>query len=141
MAVFTITDLVLKTTNNTRAFESDTPGIIADSLTVNAGAYLITEGTANDPGDAAGAYLAATGAWTVKVSGGIQSENDVGIYLESGIVATSTITITADGEVGGGDAGIYAGSAVTITNAGFIGSTDATTAVIFNNTGKNTLTN
>ena len=34
----------------------------ADSLTVQSGGYLITQGTSTDLGDAAGAYLAATGA-------------------------------------------------------------------------------
>jgi hypothetical protein len=39
----------------------------------------------------------------------IESEHDVGLYLASGNAGSSTITISAEGEIGGEAAGIFAG--------------------------------
>src|SRR5690242_13253738 len=107
MTAFKITPAtsVLTTGANVHAFSSDS--INPDSLTVDSSAYLIATGTGAD-----GALLAKTGAWTVTVNGVIFSKQAIGIDIAAGNAATSTITISADGEVGGATAGIFGESAV-----------------------------
>ena len=65
------------------------------------------------------------------------------MVLEAGNSPTSTITVSDDGQIGGNEIGIAANSAVTITNAGLIEASDGATgtAIVLNNTGKNTITN
>src|ERR1700742_3089211 len=95
----TATNSASTNANNGIAFGTapgdDTPG--PDTLTVDSGAYLIATGS-----NGIGAELAATGAWTVTVSGVVLSTQGAGILLLGGIAgASSTITVSADGEVGG----------------------------------------
>src|SRR5262245_22942124 len=110
----TPTTSVLTTGGGVHAFNDDTAN--ADTLIVDAGAFLITTG----PG-AQGALLANTKAWTVTVNGSIFcTSSGVGIGLDPGNPATSTITVGATGGVFG-SSGIVASSAVIINNAGEIG--------------------
>jgi hypothetical protein len=118
MTAFNITDTtsVLVTTANTNAFNGDSAG--ADSLTVGAAAYLIATGS----GVSRGALLAPTGAWKVTVNGTIVSKNWEALILDGGNTANSTITVGADGELGGGinSYGLVMYSAATVKNAGTI---------------------
>lgn len=94
------------------AFSSDNLG--ADSLTVDAGAYLIATGASGE-----GAFLAGTGTWTVTVNGAVTSQQSAAIVLEGGILTTSKITIGTEGSAGGYH-GVALGSAATLSNAGSI---------------------
>jgi hypothetical protein len=86
-----------------------------DTLIVDLGAYLISQ-------FGNGAFLANTGAWTVKVNGSIVSQNSNGIFVAFGNAAVSTIKIGVDGEVRGGftGAGVFLGSSANLNNAGAI---------------------
>lgn len=95
------------------AFDLDSAG--ADTLTIDQDAYVIALGTG-----AAGALLAATGAWTVNVNGGLFSDQAEGLILAAGNAAISKITVGVNGGVEGDTKGISAQSAVTIVNAGSI---------------------
>jgi serralysin len=92
------------------AFDDDSAG--PDSLIVNFGAFLVTEGAL-----AFGAYLNNSDAWSVTVNGSIFSKQWIGIELLS---ANSTVTIGREGEVFGGSSGIHVASSATIHNAGVI---------------------
>jgi hypothetical protein len=113
MAIFHITNAnsVTTNTNGEHAFDSDTPG--ADSLIVDAGAYLAAGGAGG-----IGALLAATKGWKVIVNGSISSDTSNGMLLGS-TISNSTITIGVSGEVTG-TVGIGAESPVAINNAGSI---------------------
>jgi len=99
-----------------QAFNSDT--LFADTLIVDAGAFLISEGLG-----ATGAFLKFTGAWTVTINGSIVSTQQTGLSLDTGNPSVSTITIGADGEVSGAG-GMGIGSSAIINNAGVIAATD-----------------
>ncbi|WP_299132609.1 hypothetical protein [uncultured Amaricoccus sp.] len=92
------------------AFAADSAG--PDSLTVDAGAFLV----ANRLG--IGAYLGGTGAWTVSVAGSVVSTYEEGILLAPGADG-SRVTIGAEGSVSG-KMGITLVSAATVENAGSI---------------------
>lgn len=77
------------------AFDKDSLG--PDSLTVDAGAYLIAIGSNGD-----GANLADTGAWNVAVNGYIASDSGYGIDLGNA-AGVSKITIGADASVSSND--------------------------------------
>ena len=120
MATFKITTDKSRYTNNflDAAFgfnnvADDTPA--ADSLIVDAGAFLVTAGGASH-----GAFLANTGAWNVTINGSIVSKQHTGIELTFGTSTSSTITIGTEGEVSGGLDGIYALNGATIKNSGTI---------------------
>jgi Ca2+-binding RTX toxin-like protein len=132
MAIFKIAPANSVFTNpaGDNAFNDDTPG--ADTLTVDTGAHLISV-------NGNGAFLAATGAWTVTVNGSIVSQSHVGITLGSGDTAVSTIKIGVDGEVGGPDFGIALGGPAKLNNAGMIKS--GAVAIQMLNGGPNTITN
>jgi hypothetical protein len=117
MTTFNITDSVFANTSDTQAFNQDSA--LSDTLTVAAGAYLIATGSSSFSGASAAVFLAATKLWTVNINGGVYAANDIGLVLNTGIAANtiSTIKITADGQVGGGNGGIEAGSVAAITNA------------------------
>jgi hypothetical protein len=108
------------------AFNSDTSG--ADTLIVDSAAFLIAVN-----GD--GAFLANTGAWTVNVNGSIVSQSTVGIHLQAGNVAVSTISIGANGQVQG-DIGVRLDSPANIHNAGQISG-----AIVLASNGTYTITN
>ncbi|MSR15266.1 MAG: hypothetical protein EXR86_12010 [Gammaproteobacteria bacterium] len=94
-------------------FQQDS--VNADTLSVDPGAFLITNGVF------AGAFLENTGAWTVSVNGTVWGAN--GINLGLGNTGTSTITVGADGTVGTWDAGlngIVVSSSAIIKNFGTI---------------------
>src|SRR3954470_11353186 len=114
MTIFRIkpADSVFKTGVGEIAFTDDSLG--PDTLIVDAGAYLTATGF-----DAPGARLASTGAWSVTVNGSIFSEQSWGMVLVASNPAVSTITLNADGEVGG-SGGILAESAAIIRNFGVI---------------------
>jgi len=138
MAIFKITPTTSKVTledfidafGNSGA--DDTPG--ADTLIVDPGAFLIGNGIG-----AVGAELATTGAWTVTVNGSIFSQRSIGVLFTIGNPAISTITIGAEGTVGGGEIGI-SGSGVTIKNSGVIFSGNGD-AIFFASGLTNTVTN
>jgi hypothetical protein len=92
------------------AVTDDTPQ--ADSLTVDAGAFLASQGVAG-----IGAFLAPTLGWKVTVNGSIFSLQYYGLYLQFGNTAVSTITVGAEGSIGGVD-GIYLASAAIVKNSG-----------------------
>ena len=97
------------------AFNFDS--LLADTLIVNSGAFLITTDTTPD---AAGAHLAATGAWNATINGFVFGGDDE-ILLSSGNAATSTIKVGQLGNViGGASYGIAAQSSAIINNAGSI---------------------
>lgn len=98
------------------AFGGDSPG--ADSLTVDADAFLVAAGGFN----AYGALLANTGAWTVNVNGSIVSPYDAGLALSPGNPGVSTITVGAEGSIGG-EYGMFVNSAASVQNAGAISGT------------------
>jgi hypothetical protein len=83
-----------------------------DSLTINAGTYLIS-------GDSDGADL--SGVWAVKVNGflgALPTFGGRGLVLNAtGITKTSTINVGADGEIGGNGVGLFAEQATNITVA------------------------
>lgn len=117
------------------AFDLSTVG--ADSLTVDANAFLVTSAAG-----AIGALLSPSGgAWTVAVNGAVTSDAGIGIMLPSGSPASS-ITVGADGQVSGLTFGIAAGAPANIKNAGTIfatggagiatGGLEATTMTIVN---------
>jgi RTX calcium-binding nonapeptide repeat (4 copies) len=118
MAIFKITPAtsVFTTAVGDSAFHGDTAG--ADTLIVDPGAVLMAEGFGGT-----GAFLRFTGAWTVTINGAIVSTQQVGLSLDVGNPAISTITIGADGEVGGRE-GMNIGSSASINNAGVIAATD-----------------
>jgi hypothetical protein len=130
MAIFRIkpADSVFTTTN---AFDMDSPGA-PDTLIVDPGAFMISTG-------ANGAYLAPTGAWTVSVNGAIVSQGGVGIWLDTGNAAVSTIKIGVDGEVQGAF-GIQLLSSANLNNAGIIESTNGF-AIQIQNAGTHVITN
>ena len=134
MSTFKITAAtsVFTTTAGDHAFDSDT--IAADSLTVDPGAFLTATGTGAD-----GALLANTLAWTVSVNGSIFSQQAAGIELAAGNTKASSITVSADGEVGGGTFGIDAASSASIKNAGTVNGTD--TGIKITNAGIHAITN
>src|SRR5262245_28674724 len=107
------------TAGSDHAFDLDSA--LGDSLTVDVGAFLVTENLG-----AEGALLANTGAWNVVVNGSIVSQQSYGIFLVPGNSAASTITVGVDGEVSGFRSAILAGSAVTIRNLGVVGVIDRT---------------
>ena len=78
------------------AFNFDS--LLADTLIVNSGAFLITTDTTPD---AAGAHLAATGAWNATINGFVFGADD-GILLSSGNAAPSLIKVGQFGNVIGG---------------------------------------
>ncbi|WP_210529345.1 calcium-binding protein [Rubellimicrobium arenae] len=98
------------------AFDLDTPG--DDSLTVDAGAFLIAAGANAD-----GTRLGPTGAWTVVVNGAVASDRSSGLVLAAGNAAVSTITVGTEGEVTGNWEGLRLESASTVTNHGLIAAT------------------
>jgi hypothetical protein len=112
MAIYQITtaNSVLTTADYEIAFRSDSPGF--DTLVVDAGAYLKTEGT-----DAYGAYLARTMGWSVQVNGLIRAEESIGLYLDLQTVA-SLVSVGLGGEIYGGDIACYNPS--NLVNAGLI---------------------
>jgi hypothetical protein len=112
-------------------FADDTPQ--GDNLTVDAGAFLISQGVAG-----IGAFLASTLAWKVTVNGTITSVDHAGIYLDANNAAVSTITIGADGVVGG-RYGIYVGSGATIKNSGLVSGTEVGIRIV--DPGTRTITN
>jgi Ca2+-binding RTX toxin-like protein len=98
---------------NIDTFDEDSP--TADSLIVDAGAFLIARGVNGD-----GAVLGNLGAWTVNVNGWIASDSGYGIALGN-TEAKSKITIGAEGSVSSNDGdALYALSSVAITNNGTI---------------------
>jgi hypothetical protein len=113
------------------AFDSGTP--VADTLIIDAGAYL----KANDT-RGYGAILDNTYAWTVRINGLVHSETAPGIYLVEDNAEVSTITIGKDGVVYG-VFGIYNKSPTNITNAGRI--TGAINAIEAENAGAHTIKN
>jgi hypothetical protein len=120
MAIFRITPATSRFTNApaTDAFglpADDTPG--ADTLIVDPSAFLISANLANS---GHGAFLAATGAWTVTVNGSIVSQTASGIFLDAGNIGVSTITIGIEGDVRGETVGIFLGSSASVKNAGTI---------------------
>src|SRR5262245_15111903 len=114
MAIFKITSATNRFSSTGDAFgppADDTPG--ADTLIVDPNAFLIST-------DGNGAFLAATGAWTVSVNGTIVSQSPfAGIVLAPGNSVVSTIKIGADGQVQGG-VGVLLASSANINNAGEI---------------------
>jgi hypothetical protein len=102
------------------AFADDTAQ--ADSLTVDAGGFLISQGALS-----IGAFLASTLGWKVTVNGSVTSVDHAGIYLDSNNTAASTITIGADGVVGG-RYGLYVGSTATIKNSGVVSARSSASA-------------
>lgn len=114
MATFKITSATSVYTGGfaDQAFGEDTAG--ADTLVVDPSAYLIANGAFSF-----GAALAATGAWKVTVNGSISGDL-AGIALFSGNTASSTITIGADGQVGGVQFAVLAASSAVIKNSGVI---------------------
>jgi hypothetical protein len=109
---FTASNSVHTTGIGDHAFDDDTSG--ADSLIVDAGAYLRADGI-----NAYGVMLGNTKAWKVQVDGLVRSEYSIGIYLDKFNVV-STIAVGADGVVYGDPYGIYDLSPANITNAGKI---------------------
>lgn len=115
------------------AFDSDGPG--ADSLTVDADAFLVAAGGfASD-----GARLANTGAWTVNVNGSIASPYDAGLRLDPYNPGVSTITVGGEGSIGG-KYGMFVNSAANIQNAGTI-SGNSGYAMYLDGTGAHAITN
>lgn len=120
------------------AFSGDSAG--ADSLTVQANAFLITEGAF------AAASLAPTGAWSVNVQGNIVSGGGAGLLLRQANTGVSSITVGASGSIGGSRAAIEAASAATIINEGTLVA-NATSAganggaIVLRGAGSHTLTN
>ncbi|MFO1142469.1 MAG: calcium-binding protein [Amaricoccus sp.] len=92
------------------AFAADSAG--PDSLTVDAGAFLV----ANRLG--MGAYLEGTGAWTVSIAGAVVSTYEEGLMVAPGADG-SRIAVSAEGSVSG-KIGIALVSAGTVENAGSI---------------------
>ncbi len=90
--------------------------VLADTLIVDAGAFLIS----NDPAaGSAGASLANTGAWAAAINGIVIGTN--GIVLAAGNAAASTIAVGAAATISGtGSHGVVARSSVAINNAGSI---------------------
>jgi serralysin len=121
----------LTTAAGDAAFDSDTAGV--DSLTVNAGAYLIATGSG-----AFGASLANTKAWTVSINGSVLGA--IGVLVQLGNLERSSITIGTEGSAGAltTGSGIYAESAVAVKNLGHI---SGGVGVLLNNTGINSITN
>jgi Ca2+-binding RTX toxin-like protein len=135
MAIFHITPATSRFTSNPGENAlgppaDDTPG--ADTLIVDPGAYLISV-------NVNGAFLANTGAWTVTVNGSIVSQNSLGIALNFGNTAVSTIKIGVDGEVQGGNA-MLLGSSANINNAGVIAGSNGF-AIEIVDIGTHTITN
>lgn len=87
----------------------------ADTLTVLAGAHLMTDGTS-----ATAAVLDDSFAWNVKVDGTISSQKFNGLWLAVGNDDMSQLTIGTEGVIFGGFNGVFAQSAVTIKNHGTI---------------------
>jgi hypothetical protein len=133
MATFKVTPetSAFTTFDGEHAFDIDTAG--ADTLIVDAGAFLITAGVF-----AAGAFLKNAGAWKVTVNGTIVGNQYAAIALAPDNAATSTITVGKDGEVSG-DSGVILGSAAIIKNAGIISGTDR--GIVLYGSGKTTITN
>lgn len=94
----------------TNAFAADSAG--PDSLTVDAGAFLV----ANRLG--MGAYLEGTGAWTASIAGAVVSTYAEGMMVAPGADG-SRVTVSAEGSVSGA-IGITLVSAGTVENAGSI---------------------
>lgn len=109
----------------------DTPG--ADSLIVDAGAFLIATGAFS-----VGAYLNATKAWTLTVNGSIISDQASGIILEAGLPTASSMTVGVEGSVVGTFA-MDVQNGVTIKNAGYILGTN--TAIRLDGSDAHTITN
>jgi hypothetical protein len=112
MAVYRITqnNSVLTTADNDLAFDSNSPGF--DTLIVDAGAYLKTEGA-----DAYGAYLDSTMGWAVKVNGLIHSGKSIALYLDLQSVASS-VSVGVGGEISGDYLACY--NPTNLVNAGVI---------------------
>ena len=101
-------------TNLGSAFALDSA--LADSLIVDAGAYLISTDSA---AGSAGASLANTGAWAAAINGIVVGTN--GIVVAAGNTAASAIAIGATATVSGtGNHGIAARSSAAIKNSGSI---------------------
>lgn len=138
MAVFKITPaLSMLTTGFAEpAFMGDSPS--ADTLVVDAGAFLISRGLV-----ATAVILNPTGTWTVTVNGSVVSENFRGIELGlSGGV--SKLTVGPEGSISADDEALYiTGSGGTaITNSGAIVRTTAGDAILDTSANSNdTLTN
>jgi hypothetical protein len=96
-------------TDGDPAFNSGTS--LADSLTVDDGAYLIALGN-----NAVAADLDAQGAWSVTVNGAVFSDQGYALWLRPGNSKSSTIKVGATGEVGR----IALDSSATLNNAGSI---------------------
>jgi hypothetical protein len=92
------------------AFDADSAS--PDSLSVDAGAFLV----ANRLG--IGAYLGGTGAWTVSVAGSVVSTYEEGMLLAPGADG-SRITVGPEASVSG-KIGLTVVSAATVENAGTI---------------------
>jgi hypothetical protein len=101
MTTFTITPgtSVRTTAENVHAFKDDTAA--ADTLIVEDGAHLITDGEY-----ARGAFLANSKQWKVTVAGDIDSLKSEGLALNAGNSGTSTVTVTETGLIGGGTVGV-----------------------------------
>jgi Ca2+-binding RTX toxin-like protein len=115
MTTFTITagNSVRTTGFAEHAFNSDTAG--ADSLVVEAGAYLKAQGAF-----ANGALLSNTKPWKVTVKGEIDSAQWDGLVLAAGNAGNSTINIDAGATVTGKYGAVVLQSAASLTNAGLI---------------------
>ena len=133
MTIFKITPAtsVLTTGTVADAFAGDSAG--ADTLIVDPSAFLVATGAG-----AYGALLANTGAWNVTVNGSIVSKQARGLVLNPGNAAVSTITVGANGEIGGLE-GLCLFSAATIKNSGKIAG--ATDGVLISGAGTHTITN
>ena len=79
MTIFTITpgNSIRTTADNTHAFQTDTAG--PDTLIVEQGAYLLTDGAFSR-----GAWLTHAKPWKVSVAGDISSRESEGLTLTSG---------------------------------------------------------
>src|SRR5688500_5147390 len=97
-------------------FDSDSPA--ADSLTVDAGAFVISNA-------AVAVRLANTGSWTVTINGTVYSQLNAGIYLAPGNSGISKFTIGEEAYVGSvDDIGLRLLSSATVVNKGIITGVD-----------------
>jgi hypothetical protein len=114
------------------AFFRDSSG--PDVLVVQQDAFLTTAGSGS-----AGVRLANTGSWAVTVEGLVFASQYIGMDLDAGNTGASTVTIGAEGGIGG-SIGLLIGSAAAIQNAGTISGTSGL-AISLGGTGSHSVTN
>src|SRR5262245_18282351 len=127
MAIYRITPATSIAGNAFYAFNEDTP--FADSLIIDPEAYVLSTG-------GGGAFLAATGAWTVTINGSLIGGHGTGLVLAG---TSATITIGVDGSVSGSGSALALYASATLNNAGEIVSGGY--GVLLQNAGIHTLKN